>query len=197
MFRTSKNIISKRILTTGFTMAEALVALSISLIIIFAVTQSLSRGRDFWQIASAKSNLHLSGQRAMDYMLAELKNATRAAGASPPNINIPASRTSIKFYLPTDIDGNGLIIDATGNTEWAVGGPIQYQYVPGQNQLRRLEDGNQRVLANNVSGVSFDDASTDTSLYLDEVHISLNLQKTTVQQRDISASFVSIVKLRN
>jgi len=174
-----------------------LIAVSIFVIVSLMATESLNQGRHFWQTTIFKSELQLDGQQAIDYMVTELRNTTRTAGTKPPDINIPAAGTSIKFYLPTDIDGNGLIVDATGNTEWATGGPIQYQYVPGQNQLRRLEGGNQRILANNVSSVTFDDQSTDGSLNRDEIKISLTLQKTTTQEGPISVFLVSIIKLRN
>lgn len=181
----------------GFTLVEVLVVLSIFVVVTFVVTQAIDRGTDFWQVATTKSDLYLDAQRVMDYMRAELINATRSAAASPPNIDIPVERSSITFYLPTDLDGNNLIIDDIGETEWALGTPIQYQYVSAQNQLCRLIDTEQTVLANNVTSATFDDVGTDISLYFDEVKISLSLEKTTSLQRTVSVSVTSTVKLRN
>ena len=69
---------------------------------------------------------------AMNRIQDELRNATRTAPASPPNISIPGApnNISIQFYLPNQ-DEDGINIDAFGNTQWNTGNPITYVYVPG------------------------------------------------------------------
>ncbi|MCM8824039.1 MAG: hypothetical protein NC822_05125 [Candidatus Omnitrophica bacterium] len=133
-------------------------------------------------------------------MTQELEKTTRTSPDIPsPNLSIPSkpNNNSVDFYLPIDIDGNGLIIDALGNTEWDKSNKIQYQYVPGLKQLRRLEKGNQYVIANNVVSIEFEDNSINPVLYNNELKIILTLEKVTPQNRTVSVNLTSIVKLRN
>jgi len=92
---------------------------------------------------------------------------------SKPNNN------SVDFYLLFDIDGNGLIIDSIGNTEWDTSNKIQYQYIPGLKQLRRLEGGNQYIIANDVTSIEFEDNSINPALYNNELKIILTLKRLT------------------
>jgi hypothetical protein len=103
----------------------------------------------------------------------------------------------VHFHLPEDEDGNGLITDANGKIEWDTNDSIDYQYIPGQHVLRRLEKGQQRELVQDVSDVQFIDADIDPTLSPYEVKIILTLSKVTPKQRNISITLSSIVRLRN
>ena len=84
-----------------------------------------------------------------------------------------------------------------GNTEWDLANPVQYTYVPAQRQLVRIRAGEQVLLATDVTGVAFADATLDPTLYRNEVKVTLTLQKTTPQRRTVSATAAELVKLRN
>lgn len=184
----------------GFTLTELLIVSGLTLIVsglMFACAIYLS---DFWHLATTRLDLRLEAQQAVARMTAELQSATRTdQGGSPPNLSIPAAPANdrVQFYLPKDVDGNGLIIDATGAIEWDQATPIQYQYVPGLKLLRRLAGGNQTVLANGVTSVAFSDQSITPALFVDEVRIQLTLQRAIPRQRTVSADATAIVKLRN
>ena len=184
---------------TGFTLVETMVAggllVSISLMAVLWLT-GLS---DLWWTSTTQSNVRMVSQMAVNRMVSELRSGTRTTGAaSPPWAAIPAApnNTSVTFYLPADVDGDGLIINATGDTEWNAA-PVQYVYVPAQRQLLRIQGASQIVLANDVTAATFQDRTMDATLSSNEIRVSLTLQRTTPQQRPVAATSVEIVKLRN
>lgn len=191
----------KRIRTKdGFTLIEVLVAASILVVISAIMLSFFIQGLNLWQLITNQSDLRSIARNAMNYMTQELRKATRTSSEIPsPNLSIPSkpNNNSIDFYLPIDIDGNGLIIDSIGATEWDKSNKIQYQYVPGQKQLRRLENGNQYIIANNVALIEFEDNSINSALYNNELKIILTLERLTPQNRTVSVTLTSIVKLRN
>jgi hypothetical protein len=176
-------------------MVAAGIFVSISLV----ATLWLTGLSDLWQTSSTQSDLRVTTQQVMNRMVSELRSATRTAAASPPNIVIPAApnNTTLTFYLPTDINGNGTIVDAIGNIEWDLVNPIQYVYVPAQRRLERQRGADTIVLANDVQSVTFEHAGINPALYQNEVRISLQLQRTTPQRRVLSGTSTEIVKLRN
>jgi hypothetical protein len=155
---------------------------------------------DTWESGRLQADLQAQARVALNNMVSELRNATRTSTQNPsPNLIIPSApnNKNITFNLPVDKDNNGLITDANGIIEWDTNNAIQYQYIPGQEQLRRLEKGNQAILANNVSDIQFIDHGIDSSLSLNELKIILNLNKTTPKQRNISVTLSTILNLRN
>ncbi|MCM8773618.1 MAG: hypothetical protein NC820_02635 [Candidatus Omnitrophica bacterium] len=183
-----------------FTLIEVLLSASILAVISAIMLSFFIQGSNLWQLITNQSDLRSIARNAMNYMRQELQNTTRTSPEIPsPNLSIPSkpNNNSVDFYLPIDIDGNGLIIDDIGNTEWDKSNKIQYQYVPGLRQLRRLEKGNKYVIANNVASIEFEDNSINPVLYNNELKIVLKLEKLTPQNRTVSISVTSIVKLRN
>ncbi len=184
----------------GFTISEALIAAVILLVISAIMVVSLMQGSEIWQFINSQSDLRAVAANAMTFMTQELRMATRTSSETPsPNLTIPSkpNNKSVDFYLPADLDGNGFIFDSLGSTEWDKSNKIQYQYVPGQKQLRRLEKGDHFVIANDVELIEFEDHSIDSSLYNDELRIILTLERETSQGRVASITLTSIVKLRN
>lgn len=190
----------------GFTLAEVLVTASILAVIGLIMLSFLTQGLNLWQVITTQSDVRSYARNAMNYMTQELRNATSTSGENPPkknenppNLSIPSkpNNNSIDFYLPVDQDSNGLIIDATGATEWDKSNKIQYQYIPGLKRLRRLEKGNQYIIADNVTSIKFEDNSINSALYDNELKIILTVEGLTPQRRSASVSLTSIVKLRN
>ncbi len=184
----------------GFTLTEILTAVSIFVMIGGIVMVFLTQTLSLWQLITDQSDLRSVSRNAVNYMTRELMNTTRTSTENPsPNLCIPSkpNNKSVDFYLPVDSDGNGLIIDPVGLTEWDKSNKIQYQYAPGLKQLRRLEKGDHYVIANNVASVEFEDNSINPALYANELKIILTLERQTKQNRTASVTFTSIVKLRN
>ncbi len=185
----------------GFTLVEAMFSVTIFLMLMMLIAGSMINGLDLWQIAVCRSELQTQAQRAMNEMIKELRGATSTVGAFPPDadvLGVPPNNDAIVFYLPVDIDGDGTIIDAlTGDTEWDLVNPVQYGYDLIKHQLIKLHNGNQRVLANYVTRVQFDDQTTEASLNRDEIKITFELKRATSRQRTITVFLVAKVKLRN
>lgn len=187
----------------GFTLVEVAVSVGIFCIISAVMLSFFIQGTALWQLVINQSDARSVARNTMNYLTKELQNATRtselSAHPNPPNLVIPSSpnNTSVDFYLPVDNDGNGFIIDAIGDTEWDLNNKIQYQYVPGLKILRRLEKGNQYIIARNVSSIEFEDKSINPALHNNEVRIILTLERAIQQNRTILITLTSIVKLRN
>jgi prepilin-type N-terminal cleavage/methylation domain-containing protein len=183
----------------GFTLVEILIASSILIILAAIMLTFFIQNITLWQSITNQSDLRSADRNAMNYMTQELRKTTRVSTKNPsPNLTIPSkpNNHSIDFYLPVDLDNNGFIFDSTGATEWDKSNKIQYQYVPGQKQLRRLEKGNQHIIANDVTSIEFEDNSINSALYKDELKIILTFGRL-IQGKTVSVSLVSIVKLRN
>lgn len=183
----------------GLTFLEFLVVSSLLTVISGAMMDFVSRHVELQVLSQAQGELRTTGHIAVDQMVAELRHATRAAAGNPPNASIPPEpgNTSLTFYLPADVDGNGLIIDAAGDIEWVAATPIQYQYDAGARRLLRTAGGETRVLANEVAQAVFTDRTIDGALNLDEIGLQVTLQRTASSGRAISTTISAVVKLRN
>ncbi len=184
----------------GFTLMEVLIATSILVAISAIMLSFFINGSNLWQLITTQSDLRSIARNAMSYMTQELQKTTRTSSETPsPNLSIPSkpNNKSVDFYLPIDKDDNGLIIDAIGKTEWDKSNKIQYQYIPGLKKLRRLEKGNEYIIANDVTLIEFEDNSINPDLYNNELKIVLTLERPTSQNKTVSVTLTSIVKLRN
>ncbi len=184
----------------GFTLVEVLIASAISMVTIGLMLGIYMAGNDFWEIKKSQADLQAQARIALTQMSSELKKATRTSTQNPsPNLDIPSqpNNKNIDFCLPADNDENGLLIDAAGNIEWDTNNVIKYQFIPGQKELRRLEKGNIKILAADVSGVEFIDASIDSQLSITELRINLTLSMDTSHKRAITTTLSSTVQLRN
>ncbi len=184
----------------GLTLVEVLIASAISTVTIGLMLGIYMANSDFWEIKSTQADLQAQARIALERMSSELKAATRTSTQNPsPNLDIPShpNNKDINFCLPADNDGNGLITDAAGNIEWDTNSVIKYQYIPGQKELRRLVNGNIKILAADVSEVEFIDASIDSQLALTELRINLTLSADTSRKRAITTTLSSTIQLRN
>lgn len=184
----------------GFTLAEVLVAAGILAVIGTIMLSFFIQGSNLWQLITNQSDLRSAARNAINFMAQELRNATRTSSETPsPNLSIPSkpNNSSIDFYLPSDLDGNGTIINAVGGTEWDKNNKIQYQYIPGLKRLRRLEKGEQYIIANEAALVEFEDNSINPVLNNNELKVILTLNKVLPDTRTVSVTLASILKLRN
>lgn len=182
----------------GFTLVEVVVASGILTSIALMAGLWLMGSTDLWSTSTTLTQVQTDVQQAVNRMTSELRGGTRSGAPNPPGVSIPAApgNTSITFSLPADIDGDGLIIDAAGATEWDPT-RIQYTYDVPSRQLRRVQGAQTIVFANDVSSAAFNDITTDPTLQINEVRITLTIQRTTPQRRTLTATSTEIVKTRN
>ena len=184
----------------GFTLVEILVASAIFIATLGIIYGIYFSGLDIWEIGRYQAELQAQARIALNNMVSELRNATRTSTQNPsPNLSIPSTpnNKNIYFYLPEDKNNDGLITDSDGNIEWNTNNLIEYQYIPGQKVLRRLEKDVQTILAQDVTDVQFIDIDIDPTLFINELRIILTLGKTTPRQRNISITLSSTIALRN
>ena len=183
----------------GVTLIEVMIAATILVLAASFMLKGYLSGISLGEFAQEEASLQAQARNALTAMVMELKNATRSGYPAAPGIFIPATpnNTRIRFYLPNDLDGNGLLTDASGALEWGMAFPLQYQYVSNDRTLIRVENGVPRVLVSNVQDVRFIDISIDPALTGNEVKMILTLSKTTARQRQVTFTLSGIVRLRN
>jgi len=184
----------------GFSLIEALLSVVIFVVLSLLMAQFFIQASDVWQSTTYDTELRSAARNAMALMANELHCATRTSAIFPSaNLTVPAAPNNhnLTFYLPQDIDGNGLILNATGSTEWDIVHPVQYHYAEADKELRRVANSTSTILCRDVANVEFEDNAINPSLYNDELRVLLTLQKMTPFHRNITVNLRSIIKLRN
>lgn len=179
----------------GITLIELIVAFVIVAVGGGILMLFLQKQTDLMETSSAYGSVRTRAEIALGNMADELRLATRKGAGSPPNLAIAGG--TMTFYVPTDSDNDGRIVDASGGIEWDAALPVQYSYDAGTQQLNRIQGAQARVLAHHVSAVSFSDKSIDGTLNDNEVKIQLSVQETTQHQRTAAATVATVVKIRN
>lgn len=188
----------------GFTIIEVLVAVAVLSAISALVLAFLVQGSGLYHFLTKQSYLRSVSRGAMEYMRRELKMATYdpSSSSQSPSLHIPQMNRQLHFYLPEIDEGGEVKIDGEGDIIWDENNKIKYQYIPGLNQLRRQEKGEELIVAGadedvRVTSVEFQNHQINNSLYADQVKITLTLEKNTPRGRPVSVTLTSIIKLRN
>jgi len=152
----------------GFTFIEVLFVLFFGLLVFGVIFAVLSTGRDMYQTADAKIEVQDNLRKGMDRMIKELKGASSLDG--------------------TIFDAEGRSVNLLRFTTG--GNTVEYSVIPG-DLLIRTEGGNTQVLATHISAATF------TLLSDNSLTIELRGQKQTANGREVGASLISSVALRN
>jgi len=178
----------------GFTLVETLIVLGIFSVITAAILLFFKVGIEMGGMGAGRTDMQAHMRYAMDTMVRELKNSTRSKNPVEA-VNIQTTldpNDTMVFSLP--------VIDATtGNiTSWR-SVTFRREIDPASNipVLVRGEGAERRILATHVQSVQFVDAGIDPALFLDEVNITLTLEKVTSQNRTLTFTTAATVKLRN
>ncbi len=137
----------------GFTLAELLIAASLSLIVLGAVYSVYRVQAHTVKVQEFRTEAQEYGRNALDMMVREMRNLgyfpTRTACPVPASTNgiVAASDTSIQFVY--DADGNG---DCAGASE-----NVTYTYNAGALDITRAAAGGaaQPLTAGNVTAAQF------------------------------------------
>lgn len=170
----------------GFTLLEILVALSIFTFLILAIFGVMDLGRASWITGSAAVEVHQEIIKSFMTMEKELRET------SPGRISLTSgtSGPSITFQAPQDIDGDGDVLDASGNIEWS--GGITYALNPF-NQITRDVSGATSVLANNIVNLQFTRPVSSFNI----IQIDMTARKISVIRRQFQETGQIIIKMRN
>jgi len=171
--------------TKGFTLLEITIVVFLFSIISAAIFSVLATGRNSMSAGESQVGVQQACRNGLDSMIKEL----RQAGVSTIT-GVPANGTnysSITFQIPAAIGATG--ITWSSSIQYAIGG------LNGA-QLLKTQSGNQKVLANNISALSFNRSATNPNV----VNISVTAQKNTFPgftARQTVITLVSQVKVRN
>ncbi len=153
----------------GFTLVELMVSLGIFTILVAVVYTVLLIGDSTTRTGLINIELSQNARLGIDRMLKELHNARRST------ISIPDDS-----YITFQVPGNSNII------QYSLGG------LNGR-QLIRTEAGTGTVLCNNVQSVQFIPSPFSGSV----ISITLQTQKTSLSQRNLTTALNVRVKARN
>jgi len=170
----------------GLTLIEILVATVISTILIFAVFQVMEVGRSSWLRGDVVVELRQEIIKTFMRMESELKE-TRPAQIS---LGSGTSGSSLTFKIPQDNNGDGTILDASGNIEWS--GNITYA-LNGANQITRTASGLTSILANNVVSLQFTRPTSPVNI----LQIDITVRKTSVLGTQLQDTGQIMIKMRN
>jgi len=170
----------------GLTLIEILVATVIFTILIFAVFQVMEVGRSSWFRADVVVELRQEIIKTFMRMESELKE-TRPAQIS---LGSGTSGSSLTFKIPQDNNGDGTILDASGNIEWS--GNITYA-LNGANQITRTASGLTSILANNVVSLQFTRPTSPVNI----LQIDITVRKTSVLGTQLQDTGQIMIKMRN
>ncbi|MDP2921699.1 MAG: hypothetical protein Q8O12_04975, partial [Candidatus Omnitrophota bacterium] len=142
-------------------------------------------GRNSLSVGESQIGVQQACRNGLDAMMKEL----RQAGVLTI-IGVPANGTnysSVTFQIPTAVGAGG--ITWSSNIQYALGG------LNGA-QLIRAQSGSQRVLANNISAISFNRLAVSQNV----LNISITAQKNTFPgftARQSTITLNSQVRIRN
>jgi prepilin-type N-terminal cleavage/methylation domain-containing protein len=171
--------------TKGFTLLEIMIVVFLFSVISTAIFSVLASGKNSLSAGESQVGVQQACRNGLDSMIKELRQASVSTITG-----VPADGTnysSITLQIPTAIGATG--ITWSSSIQYALGG------LNGA-QLLRTQSGSQRVLANNVSALSFNRSVANPSV----VNISITAQKNTFPgftARQTTITLVSQVRLRN
>ncbi len=167
-----------------------MIVLLIFTIIVGAIFTVMNASRASWYSGNVQVDVQQETRKAMDSIIKELRQSSQTTISGVPNDGNLYS--SISFRIPSDIDNDGDVINASGNIEW--GSQITYSLGGLNNeQVLRASGGSTTVLANDIINLQFRRAVSSPNI----VEITLQAQKNTVQGRTMQSTLVSNVNLRN
>lgn len=94
----------------GFTLLEMMVAIAILSVVMLAVFRTMTHTSDLAAVEAQQNDLEKAGQKMLEEMSAALRSASV--------ISISSDGTRIVFQVPVDLDGNGTVLDGSGNVEF-------------------------------------------------------------------------------
>jgi type II secretory pathway pseudopilin PulG len=188
----------------GFTVIELIVAGGI-----FATVMAIMYGLyvtslDASLTARTQSELQSNARAALSSMIQERESGSPAyfqglRYQSILHVSIPSqpNNTSITFYPPT-INSDG---DFASPWDTSANNTIRFEYNAFEKTVKRVwtESSEERseIMARDVSSLLFKDISMDSTLGIDQISISLTLNKVTRNNRSVTVTSTAIVTLRN
>lgn len=171
----------------AFTLVEMLVAACIFFILVAMAFLVLNSGVSSWLAGDVEVDLRRELVKAIVSMEKELK-LTRA---SQTNLASGAVSNSLTFAIPQDINGDGTILDATGQVEWS---PNRVTYSLNANgEIIRTTTARASVLARNITRLTFTRPVSPVNI----LQVDISAQRQNIKGRIFTDTGQLIIKMRN
>ena len=170
----------------GFTLIEVIVSLSIFALMILAIFGMMDLGRSSW----FTGNVAVEARQEIIKSFMTMEKELRKTAPSQINLANGANSGSVTFKVPNDNDGDGDVLDASGNIEWS--GNITYA-LNVNSQITRTASGVVSVLANNIVSLRFTRPVTP----IDILQVDITSRKTSATRRQIQETGQIEIKMRN
>ena len=156
---------------TGLTLTELMVAMSIGMVVLAAVTTTFMAQARFYNAQEQINEMQQNARGALDVITRELKMAGyKPSGGTFNGVTYSTSQLMIQV----DLDSSGAITNSSTTNE-----QITYAYDTVNNQItRKRGTGTAEVLADNITAFTFSyydgsGASTTTSANVRQVRVDI------------------------
>ncbi|MBU2540351.1 MAG: prepilin-type N-terminal cleavage/methylation domain-containing protein [Candidatus Omnitrophica bacterium] len=180
---------------TGVTLIEILVVTVIIVILVGILSFSLIQARSVFQSGDILVSLQSDARLGINHMLTDLRRTAYTQMTILQNTP-SAGIDSITYHLPLDGDSDGLPDIVADALVWDTT-DITISLDTATSSLIKTVNSNETVLANNVKDINFFDHNLDATLYLDELKVIMELEKTSSEGRTHNFISTSIINMRN
>lgn len=170
----------------GFTLIEVMVVVGIFVFMILAIFGVMDLGRASWFTGGLAVEMRQEIIKPFMTMEREL----RETAPSQISLSSGTNSSSITFRAPQDTDGDGDVLNASGNIEWS--GNITYT-LNASGQITRTASGVTSVLANNIITLRFTRPVTP----IDILQVDITARRTSSLRRQIQDTGRIEIKMRN
>ncbi len=180
----------------AFTLAEVLIVAIIISILMGVMLAAVIQSHAIIETTNTLTLLRQEKRLAVSKLSNELRNTSLSEITITQDS--PASGTDkIEYYLPADSDHDGVPDLSSGDIVWDTANHITIELDTSSHELKRTEGSNVTVLARYVKSIRFLDHSLQSSLYLNELKVTLEMEKTSYQGRVYNISSTFTVYMRN
>jgi type IV pilus assembly protein PilW len=183
---------------SGFTLVELLIAMTIGLIILAALSSTFLMQRKIYDVQEQIVEMVQTARAAMDMMTREI----RIAGYNPANVSfdgIPHNANSSTIDVYADLNGNGSIDTTSGTYEH-----ITYSYDSANKLIRRNTNtggGNQPFAENidsfSVSYLNANGGPATTTSEIRQARITITARRAKPDPDSVPYTLTSLITPRN
>jgi len=165
----------------GFTLLETLIAILIFSVIVVAMGMTVVAGQRSLFTTDVPTQL----RQSILFSLITMSKELRQTAPSKTNLASGTSSNTITFQIPHDNDADGSTVDIDGTIEW--GNSITYTL--NGNQIIRTQNGVNKILGSNISGLLFTRPSGNNTIQLD---ITAQAQNNTGNWTDTEQAIITM-----
>ncbi|MGA2775638.1 MAG: prepilin-type N-terminal cleavage/methylation domain-containing protein [Candidatus Omnitrophota bacterium] len=168
----------------AFTLIETLVSLLIFTVIAMGIFLVVSVAQRSWFTGDTAVEVR---QQIIIALITINRELSETASAQT-NLTAATPKSSITFRIPHDNNGDGSVVDVSGNIEWS--DPITYSCDASGN-LTRTYEGVTSIMAHDISSLQF----TNTQSRL--IQVDITAQKTDDTGKLTQDVEQAVIKMRN